>query len=417
MTRISTYSRPWEVAKPENSRRLTDIVWDIGVRRPQNLTSRNFAQKIFPGSGYVLVVYSRDLGNQRRLDRAEVRHGGKLGLTGAPRKGKSPFEEANATRDRVFGSKAKKAHLQTTMAKGKTMQAPSKRVKKCATTQRPEDPQQREKRLKRLAEYRSRPEAREKQRLLIAERRAAVKARRRQWDPPKKIKSMAPDIDAPLASPERPPEAADSPRPSVCGDPSITSAEQVAIHMLLELGDTAGPKPRGTPPPPSEGQEIVAEDPMVPHTSSRHSSLEAVEQAPIRRRPIDAIFITDKLDRHADSVFIDKLPPNASPASQLQKKIQRDLGVLGLLTWVQQAQIHVATLGLPGSLANVEDLSLPVVDRRSSFLTMKSQCIRQWREGVRNEETEGELEWDAEEQRGFAEAALRWRTRRYGTFP
>ncbi|KAJ7721147.1 hypothetical protein B0H16DRAFT_1738471 [Mycena metata] len=263
-------------------------------------------------------------------------------------------------------------------------------------SEKPEDPQQREKRLKRLAEYRSRPGAREKQKLLMAERRAAVKARGCQWDPPKKIKSVVPDVNAPLASPELPPEA-DSPRPSVCGDPSITSAEQVAIHMLLELGDTAGPK---TP-----GQEIVVEEPQVSHTSSHHSSLEAVEQAPIRRRPIDAIFITDKLDRHADSVFTDKLPPNASPASQLQKKMQRDLGVLGPLTWVQQAQIHVATLGLPGSSANVEDLSLPVVGRRQS---LKSECIRQWREGVRNEETEGELQWDAEEQRGFSEAVLRW---------
>ncbi|KAJ7772388.1 hypothetical protein B0H16DRAFT_1451465 [Mycena metata] len=233
-------------------------------------------------------------------------------------------------------------------------------------------------------------------------------ARRRQWDPPKKTKSVAPHIDAPsaFASPEQRPEVADSPRPSVCGAPSITPAEQVAIHMLLELADTV-PK---TPSPPSE--EIAAQDAIVPsrNTPSQYSSLEAVDQAPIRRRPVDAIFITDKLDRRADLVFIEKLPPNASPASELQKKVQRDLGVLGPLTWVQQAQIHVATLGkLPGSSANVEDLPSTVVGRGPSF---KSQSIREWREGVHNETTELEMEWDAEAQRGFVEAGLRWRARR-----
>ncbi|KAJ7690303.1 hypothetical protein B0H16DRAFT_1473951 [Mycena metata] len=285
------------------------------------------------------------------------------------------------------------------MAKGKKTPAASKRARKYGKTRRwPEDPEQREKRLQRLAEYRRRPEAREKQRVLMAERRAAVKARRRQWDPPKKIKSVAPDTQTPVVNPpqERSPEP----------DPSITSAEHVAIHMLLELADATGPMSQGTPPPPSNvgAQDFVADDPMLPSSnSSHHSSLQAVQEERIYYRRVDPVFITEKL------------PPNASP-SKLQKKLYRDLGIVGPLNWVQQAQMHVATLALSGSSVDeADDLMVPVDNRGPSFLTMGSrrwERIWEWREGIEHEMVDGEgsgneMDWDDDARRGFAEAALR----------
>ncbi|KAJ7733912.1 hypothetical protein B0H16DRAFT_1467798 [Mycena metata] len=232
------------------------------------------------------------------------------------------------------------------MAKGKRTTAPSKQAKK-------------------------RPEAREKQRILMAERRAAVKARRRQWDPPKKIKSVVHDTNAPN-TPVLPPQ--DRPEPD--GDASITSAEHVAIHMLLEMADATGP---GTPPPGSDSepatQDFVADDPMLPSASasSRHSSLEAVKKHPVRQ--------------HADATFTSQpLPPNVSPPTKLQKKVYRELGVLGPLTYIQRVQIHVATLADSGSSINdVDDDEIP---EGPSFLTMSTQRwerIWAWREGVQTE--------------------------------
>ncbi|KAJ7753227.1 hypothetical protein B0H16DRAFT_1459530 [Mycena metata] len=262
----------------------------------------------------------------------------------------------------------RRGQTETTMAKPKKTKAPSKPARK------PEDPEKREKRLQKLAEYRRRPEAREKQRVLMAERRAAVKARRRQWDPPKKSTSVVHDAaiihDTPVSpSQEQLPED---------GDASITSAEHVAIHMLLELADATGPKSQG----------------LYVSSSSHHSSLEAVQQERIYYRRVDPVFITEKL------------PPNASP-SKLQKKLYRDLGILGPLNWVQQAQMHVATLGLSGSsVEEADDLMVPVDNRGPSFLTMGSrrwERIWEWREGVEHEiaggeQSENEMDWvdDAE---------------------
>ncbi|KAJ7033995.1 hypothetical protein C8F04DRAFT_1183742 [Mycena alexandri] len=248
---------------------------------------------------------------------------------------------------------------------------------------------------------RSIAEAREKQRLLMVERRAAAKAHRRQWDPPKKIKLVPHDTDSPMAyvSPEQPLEPAPLMDCQIVGDASITSAEHLAIGVLLEMADAMTP---GTPPPASdsEGQDFPPDNPMLPPeepnspcvTPSHHSSLEAVEQEPIRRRHIDEAFTTEKL------------PPNVALLNSLQKKLDRELGLFGPLTWVQQFQMHVATLADSGSsIDDVEDV-IAVDDRGPSFLTMSTQRWEQvweWRQGIQND-----TEWDADAQRGFAEAAL-----------
>ncbi|KAJ7774083.1 hypothetical protein B0H16DRAFT_1450886 [Mycena metata] len=216
---------------------------------------------------------------------------------------------------------------------------------------------------------------------------AAVKARRRQWDPPKKNKPVAPDMEAPFVSspPERALDPMDSPVP---GDALITSAEHIAIHMLLEMADATGPKSQGTGPPPSDSAapDVIADDdPMLPSFKC-------------------CLYIyTDE-----------KLPPNVSPPSKLQQKLYRELDMLGPLTWVQQAQIHVATLGLSGSSVDeADDLSVPVDTRGPSFLTMRSQRwehIWEWRKGGQDGGGWDEVDeppWDAEAQRGFAEAELR----------
>ncbi|KAJ7721326.1 hypothetical protein B0H16DRAFT_1473981 [Mycena metata] len=303
------------------------------------------------------------------------------------------------------------------MAKGKKTPAASKRARKYGKTRRwPEDPEQREKRLQRLAEYRRRPEAREKQRVLMAERRAAVKARRRQWDPPKKIKSVAPDTQTPVVNPpqERSPEP----------DPSITSAEHVAIHMLLELADATGPMSQGC------AKQLGIEVPLiniVPQHTTASIECRSTRLCGGRSHASEFKFVPPFLTpsgprrahllppRRSSFHHGEKLPPNASP-SKLQKKLYRDLGIVGPLNWVQQAQMHVATLALSGSSVDeADDLMVPVDNRGPSFLTMGSrrwERIWEWREGIEHEMVDGEgsgneMDWDDDARRGFAEAALR----------
>ncbi|KAJ7019533.1 hypothetical protein C8F04DRAFT_1197583 [Mycena alexandri] len=267
------------------------------------------------------------------------------------------------------------------MTKTKRTKAPSK------PTRKPEDPDQRAKHLQRLAEYRSRPEAREKQRLLMAESRAAAKAHRRQWDPPKKIKLVPHDTDSPMAyvSPEQPLEPAPPMDCQIVGDASITSAEHLAIGRRRLHRTRKDRIFHPTIPCFRRKNQIHLLLPTIPPLK------------PLSKSPSGADAST-KLS-----------PPKNSRLTSLRSTHCRRKSIGSLvysapLTWVQQFQMHVATLADSGSsIDDVEDV-IAVDDRGPSFLTMSTQRWEQvweWRQGIEND-----TEWDADAQRGFAEAAL-----------
>ncbi|KAJ7749739.1 hypothetical protein B0H16DRAFT_1461137 [Mycena metata] len=242
--------------------------------------------------------------------------------------------------------------------------------------------------------------------------RGAVKAKRRQWDPPKKARQ--PDAPASASGPapdDQPDNCAIDPGPLI----SLTEPERFALDTLLELSQPAPPLAEAmrTPEPPEtlddedrpvesgidlpEGREVLdhSDGPCVSYCASRltlwselltfHSSLEAVNQEPIHRRLGDW-----------ENVFAKELPFYARPASSAQKKIQRELGVIGPLTGTQQMQIAAAALGDPfdGDLPELDVVVEPYLSQQ------RWDRILQWRE------TEFDNEWDAGTRRGFAEAVL-----------
>ncbi|KAJ7763847.1 hypothetical protein B0H16DRAFT_1455096 [Mycena metata] len=262
------------------------------------------------------------------------------------------------------------------------------------------DEDKREKQRQWAAEYRKRPQNVEKQRLLMAKRRAAVKAKRQQWDPPKKARQPEAPASASSAVPDDQPDnrAIDSGTPLI----SLTAPERFALETLLKLSQPAPSLTEATRTPEApeilddedrpvesgivpEGREVLDHGDDSSELLSFHSSLEAVNKEPIHRRLGDW-----------ENVFAKELPFYARPASSAQKKIQRELGVIGPLTGTQQMQITAAALGDPFD-GNLPELDVVV---EPSLSQQRWDRILEWRD------TEFDNSWDAETLRGFAEAAL-----------
>ncbi|KAJ7480531.1 hypothetical protein B0H11DRAFT_2280540 [Mycena galericulata] len=290
--------------------------------------------------------------------------------------------------------------------------------------------EKREKRRQKSAEYR--------RCLLVAERRAAIKARRRQWDPPKKAKAAACEEllrgPSPLASAVNCSGVARS--NIICDSDAedvsyLTSAEQFALSVLVEMSEArvaeAGVAEQIValtgkyglvlkPPPPAAPSAQVSRSPYVnsdgvdsvlelamqlssisSRPPSHHSSAAAVQEEPVR----------DPWNPHPGPRYERTLPAYASPATPLQKKIHRELGLLGPLTPVQLAQIDVGALADSVS-ENQAEMWLdenPETDVWRSCLTTEGiQRIWKWR----GHEVY-DSEWDLEARRGFAEATLRQR--------
>ncbi|KAJ7843312.1 hypothetical protein B0H14DRAFT_2585770 [Mycena olivaceomarginata] len=287
-----------------------------------------------------------------------------------------------------------------------------------------------EKRRQRAAEYRRRPEIREKQRLIMAERRAAAKARRRQWDPPKKPKPQ-PIPPSPEQLVPTSPESDDGSNsadenPSL--NDSLASAELFAVggthgteaeteprldavvtdEVLLALGKLAQLKQSHTITAlrePSMASDQVMDGALhitmpidVGEVSpSETSSVEAVHEEPVRRPHANqCVHYQPKI-----------LPGYVTPASVVQKKIRRELGITGPLTGIQIAQLKAYELRRPSSRkrhhqADEVTDSLPH-ETRPFLSTARRQGICMWRQQL----TDFEKDWDMHVRRDFAEQALR----------
>ncbi|KAJ7767834.1 hypothetical protein B0H16DRAFT_1453449 [Mycena metata] len=189
---------------------------------------------------------------------------------------------------------------------------------------------------------------------------------------------------------------------------SLTAAEIFALEILLELSQPAppsSPEAARTPEPPDDEDRPVESGIDLPEQGSEdvdqsggsselvsfHSSLEALNQEPIHRRLGDW-----------ENAFAKELPFYARPASTAQKKIQRELGVIGPLTGTQQMQIAAAALGDPFD----GDPSEPDPIVEPSLSQQRWDRILEWRR------SKFDNKWDAATQRDFAEAALSLHSRR-----
>ncbi|KAJ6534404.1 hypothetical protein B0H19DRAFT_1080879 [Mycena capillaripes] len=211
---------------------------------------------------------------------------------------------------------------------------------------------------------------------------AAVKARRRQWDPPEKpkhsVRRNTPELPCtlPPTSPTGEPvfDHARDPDANVdVASPisnqnaevvSLTSAERFALGVLAEMAEARTSLTKRievssesaadfdhpmVPDSDSDGVDSILEKAIqlsLPSvlSPSLHSSVTAVNDAPITQpRGNSCCYTTEKL------------PPYISPATRLQKKHQREVGLMGPLTGVQQAQIAVVDLARSLSENDVND--------------------------------------------------------------
>ncbi|KAJ7162872.1 hypothetical protein C8R46DRAFT_1221682 [Mycena filopes] len=246
--------------------------------------------------------------------------------------------------------------------------------------------------------------------------RAAVKANRRQWDPPKKAKVSRP------ASPVT--HASNESRVSRDDNASLTAAEHFAFKVLATISQGGAPVKIGVISL-NEGRTQPSHDSLLDEQetglmgshadvvsnlgsrSSSHSeyhlttnsSLQAVNEHPVRG-----------LRGDWETAFVNKLPFYASPMDPLEKKIQRELGIIGPLTGIQQVQVGAANLWRPlteHNLDGCDDCETAAV-RQSSVVSRRIHRVHQWRERISMAGCDHV--WDRATQRSFAEAAL-WRHR------
>ncbi|KAJ7805094.1 hypothetical protein B0H14DRAFT_2611647 [Mycena olivaceomarginata] len=182
---------------------------------------------------------------------------------------------------------------------------------------RPQTKESKEKARQRKARYRLKPEARAKQAALMAERRNVA-------DNGIRPRGHALSVSSPIT-----PRSSPSPRDLAAVDVSLTPAEEFALSALMDLQS-----PQSLP--------IICDDltldmcSLPSRSPSRESSVHAVFEHRVVTQPED------------DRVFAPcMLPPYASPASPLQKKVFRETGLLGPLTGVQHVQWIASRLQYP----------------------------------------------------------------------
>ncbi|KAJ6621982.1 hypothetical protein B0H10DRAFT_2015516 [Mycena sp. CBHHK59/15] len=293
------------------------------------------------------------------------------------------------------------------------------------------DEQRRAKRREWVGQYRKRPEVLEKHRNNMAERRAAVQALRRQWDPPKKLKPVVHESEAPnIPDTSRTQHDASPDSDSSNNDiVSLTSAERFAIAVLSgmveahtvedQVGEHIsaltlkyGPSPASPLPTDSRGVgERYANSDSIDsvlelamqlnscsnltsrHSPSRESSVVGVNEEAINKpkeQPESPWWMP------GDS----GMPAYASPATPAQKKIRRELGVIGPLTPVQQAQVMASMLANPPSTQG-SDGEIADTIRVPWLSTARWERVWKWRR-----EIEHDTDWDTAARRAFAEATL-----------
>ncbi|KAJ6548365.1 hypothetical protein B0H19DRAFT_1265202 [Mycena capillaripes] len=129
---------------------------------------------------------------------------------------------------------------------------------------------------------------------------------------------------------------------------------------------------------------------------SRHSSVAAVNEDPI------------KAPRGHDNWYADKpLARNVAPATRLQKRLRREVGLIGPLTPVQQAQVRVSelTLSVSESARDSDDEAIAPL-HGWVMSSERRERVWNWRMGC----TESGMGWeDYAARRAFAEAVLQQR--------
>ncbi|KAJ7803349.1 hypothetical protein B0H14DRAFT_2613373 [Mycena olivaceomarginata] len=232
------------------------------------------------------------------------------------------------------------------------------------------------------------PEAREKQAALMAERRsqssATAKEHRRQWDPPKR---PHPVVSSPIT-----PRSSPSAQHLAAVDVSLTPAEEFALSALMGMAATQDSPTRNLPAvptkPPIICDDLTSDMCSLPSRSpSRESSVHAVFEHRVVKQPED------------DRVFAPSmLPPYASPASPLQKKVFRETGLLGPLTGVQHVQWIASRLQYPDDEIDDDEI-LPDPVLGGNLSSERWQGIRSWR----RHHMEYETAWDQEARCAVAE--------------
>ncbi|KAJ7312217.1 hypothetical protein DFH08DRAFT_822255 [Mycena albidolilacea] len=202
------------------------------------------------------------------------------------------------------------------------------------------------------------PEVREKNKLRMAEKRASAKLRRRKWDPPKPAKNNS--------------------------EASLTPAENLALAVLTGMLHNENEIP-------ARPLDLDAESPVQlrrvkfhchrdlgsdfigdrEESPTRGSSVAAVQEHPILVPPPCDLWVTK---RHKP------LPGYVTGETPLQKQMRRELGMIGLLTPVEVAQIKTVKLAQPSQRSHEEDGRFDVTPGiRTPFLSSACrESIRQW---------------------------------------
>ncbi|KAK7028436.1 hypothetical protein R3P38DRAFT_2936560 [Favolaschia claudopus] len=231
------------------------------------------------------------------------------------------------------------------------------------------------KRLERARLYRNRPEVRERQRILMANRRAEIKARRRQWDKPQQPRDATPLPEDSSTDAEA--DNLDSDHDS----PALTPAEMIALEALTDLAVTV--QLRKIPAKTIDNSTLREETPSI------SSSTAAVEDLRISRPKYPQDVHPWIMNRQRP------LPGYVATETALQKKMRRELGIVGPLTPTQVAQIKAYRLR-NRSRGHVD------VEAVLDATTAPALSVRRW-ESIRTWLTDlGDFEdWDFEERAIF----------------
>ncbi|KAK7028744.1 hypothetical protein R3P38DRAFT_3519158 [Favolaschia claudopus] len=232
------------------------------------------------------------------------------------------------------------------------------------------------KRRERAVLYRRRPEVRERQRILMANRRAETKARRRQWDTPQQPRNTTPLSEHLSTDAE-----ADILDSDDDDSPDLTPAEMIALEALTDLAGTV--ESRETPAETINISTLREETPSISSSTAPEPDLRISRP----KYPPDVSPWLMKRQR--------PLPRYVAAETALQKKIRRNLGILGPLTPMQVAQIQAYRLRYrPRGHVDVEAVldatTAPVLSVR------RWELIRTWLTDL------GDFEdWDFEERAIF----------------
>ncbi|KAJ6452169.1 hypothetical protein C8R47DRAFT_1083817 [Mycena vitilis] len=268
-------------------------------------------------------------------------------------------------------------------------------------------------------QYFRRPEVLEKDRMRVASRREATKARRRRRDQkPCTFSGEAQNTQYCGSGEDEPGESVHSGKHEELAEentlePSLTPAENFALAVLTEMATTRGIDANtaeninaltATYGPATVAPPVVPVGLSYANSDGIDSVLERANQLSSDGSPSNhssALAVNEEtisIPRGRPSRYVKRLPPFVAPATTLQKKVQRELGVIGPLTDIQQAQIAAFELG---EIFCWDEVDSPAPSVASFLSSARWEMICDWRW-----HPEYDTEWDVAARRGFAEAAL-----------